>query len=152
MPVDHLPRTEYNFRTKRKFPFATKEVHAAGNKPWIGWMSSFKSRRTREKGRVRKGGAHDRFIPALSCQCVPGAQGVKTRRGRERKRGSTVGTTSREAKGREGKGRLLHLSTYSLLYILLLAVNSTDLHKETATLTPRLFSSLLSRENRGEKK
>lgn len=47
---------------------------------------------------------------------------MKTRReSGERKRGGTVGTTSRE------RGS----PSTSLLYILLLAVNSTDLHKET---------------------
>lgn len=67
---------------------------------------------------------------------------MKTRReSGERKRGGTVGTTSRE------RGS----PSTSLLYILLLAVNSTDLHKETnAHVAPRLFTP--PRESREEKK
>lgn len=90
--------------------------------------------------------------PTLSCQFVPGAQlgWVKTRRGRKRGEGgtTTVGTTWRE-KPPPAYSIYLH----SLLYILLLAVNSTDLHKET-TRDAHVNSSviLLARGESREKK
>lgn len=89
--------------------------------------------------------------PTLSCQFVPGAQlgWVKTRRGRKRGSTTTVGTTWREKPPPSTYSIYLH----SLLYILLLAVNSTDLHKET-TRDAHVNSSviLLARGESREKK
>lgn len=75
----HSPARNIIFKRK----FATKEEHAPGGQGgrWRA-MSFFKSREKRGCTRsVRP--PH----PTLSCQFVPGAQGVKTRRGRERKIG-----------------------------------------------------------------
>lgn len=117
-----------------------------------GWTMSF------FKSNARKKDAYEKRVrspsdphPTLSCQFVPGAQlgWVKTRRGRKRGGTTTVGTTWREKPPPSTYSIYLH----SLLYILLLAVNSTDLHKET-TRDAHVNSSviLLARGESREKK
>lgn len=87
----HSPARNIIFKRK----FTTKEEHAPGGQGgrWRA-MSFFKSREKRGCTRsVRP--PH----PTLSCQFVPGAQGVKTRGGRERK----IGGMRRRLARRGGK-------------------------------------------------